>query len=398
MKDRLNFGRSFAAGLALACIAAPGLAEADVKDGVDAWSRGDYPAAIREWQGPADAGDPDALFNLAQAYKLGRGVKADLARAQELFGKAAARGHLQAADNYGLLLFQSGEHARAMPYIKAAAGRGDPRAQYLLGIARFNGENVEKDWVRAYALVSLAQQAGLPQAAAALAQMDQYIPIEQRQQSVVVASSLAAETQAARARQIAASDLGVQDPSARPVLPNPRVVNPDQSMGQPGVREAAVTPEMAASAAAYERSSRASAGADYTRPKVPAVAGILDQASARRPEPAPQAVITAAPRRTASAPPPPRVAAPPAPAPGGASATAGGNWRVQLGAFGVPGNADRLWEKVRGRPELAGHPRRNEPAGRLIKLQATGFASQTEASAACARLTAAGLACIPVRN
>src|SRR5687767_7404983 len=83
-------------------------ASADVKAGVDAWSRGNYQAAIREWQAPADKGDADALFNLGQAHKLGRGVKADLRKAEELFGRAAEKGHLQASDIYGLLLFQRG--------------------------------------------------------------------------------------------------------------------------------------------------------------------------------------------------------------------------------------------------------------------------------------------------
>src|SRR5262249_41356987 len=101
--------------LASALLAAATGASADVKAGVDAWSRGAYARAVTEWKGPADRGDADAQFNLAQAYKLGRGVKVDLARAEELFGKAAAQGHLQAADNFGLLLFQRGERARAMP-------------------------------------------------------------------------------------------------------------------------------------------------------------------------------------------------------------------------------------------------------------------------------------------
>jgi TPR repeat protein len=77
---------------------APAAALADVGAEVDAWSRGDYPLAIREWQAPAERGDADALFNLGQAYKLGRGVKADLAKAEDLFGRAVAKGHLQAAD------------------------------------------------------------------------------------------------------------------------------------------------------------------------------------------------------------------------------------------------------------------------------------------------------------
>ena len=363
-----------AGGLAASAIALAAPALADVKAGVEAWSRGDHATAVREWQGPAAQGDADAQFNLAQAYKLGRGVKPDLARAEQLFGQAAAKGHLQAADNYGLLLFQRGEHARAMPYVKAAAGHGDARAQYLLGIAHFNGDNVPKDWPRAYALVSLAQQAGLPQAAPALAQMDQYIPLEQRQQSVTLASQMAAAAEATRARQVAAADLGVGD-GALPVRTFPVGV----SMGVPAEREPAVTAEQAAAAAARATGSPRTAGADYARPQVPQVARILEQGSTVRP---------AVPLPVAA--PPARAAAP--------VAAAVGAWRVQLGAFGVAGNADALWARVRGRPELAGHPRINAPAGKLIKLQAGGFASQADAQGACSRLTAAGFSCLPVRD
>ena len=63
--------------LVLSTFAAP--ARADVKAGVDAWQAGNYPAAVAEWRPLAIAGDADAQFNLGQAYKLGRGVPADLA-------------------------------------------------------------------------------------------------------------------------------------------------------------------------------------------------------------------------------------------------------------------------------------------------------------------------------
>ena len=129
---------------------------AGVKDGVDAWSRGDYARAVGEWEKPAAAGDADAQFNLAQAYKLGKGVPADLARAEELYRKAALQGHLPAADLYGLMLFQSGRREAAMAWIAPSAERGEPRAQYVLGIAHFNGDLVSKDPVRAYALMSRA--------------------------------------------------------------------------------------------------------------------------------------------------------------------------------------------------------------------------------------------------
>ena len=368
---------------------------ADVKAGVEAWGTGNYAAAVREWRAPAEAGDPDALFNLAQAYKLGRGVEPDIRKAEELYAKAAARGHLQAADNYGLLLFDRGERARAMPYVSAAAQRGDPRAQYLLGLSYFNADNVPKDWTRAYALVSLAQQAGLTQAASALAQMDKYIPLEQRQQSVALASELAARAEATRNQQLAAADLGVTQPGSRR---GPESI----AMGSPSKRGgSAVSPEAeAAVSASAARQAARGAGADYTRPRVPEVSGILAEEAARAPASrSPQQPPVARPvrptpppvQRSASAPPPP--AAGPAPA-----ARAAGPWRVQLGAFGVRANADGLWSRVRARPELAGHARINAPAGKLIKLQAGGFASQAAAQQACNALKAAGFSCIPVAD
>ncbi len=320
---------------ALALAAAP--AGADVKAGVDAWSTGNYAAAIREWQPLADRGDPDALFNLAQAYKLGRGEPLDLGKAEALYGQAAAKGHPQAADAYGLLLFQRGERVRALPYVEAAASRGDPRAQYILGIGHFNGDIVKRDWVRAYALASLAQQAGLPQATSALAQMDQHIPLADRQKSVALASQLATEAQANRQRLSTTVELDTQGsgPTMAPASP--------------------------------------SAVAHATKATLPPA-----------PAPAPVAKPQAKPASHKPAP----IAAP----------RAAGPWRVQLGAFGVAGNAEALWNRIKGRTELAGHPRMLVPAGKLTKLQAAGFGSKAEADAACARLTAGGFGCIAARD
>jgi TPR repeat protein len=104
---------------------APGVAHADVRDGVGAWSRGDYAEAVRQWQGPAAKGDADAEFNMGQAAKLGRGMPRDMARAEDWFHKAARQGHARAADNYGILLFQTGRQTAAMPWLSASADRGN---------------------------------------------------------------------------------------------------------------------------------------------------------------------------------------------------------------------------------------------------------------------------------
>ena len=356
----------------------------DAKAGVDAWTRGDYASAVRAWQGPADQGDPDALFNLGQAYRTGKGVKQDLRKAEELFGKAAEKNHLQAADLYGLLLFQRGERAKALPYVQAAADRGEAPAQYLLGVAHFNGDNVPKDWVRAYALTSLAQQSGLDLAKSALAQMDRYIPLEQRQQGVALARELASQAEATRARQFAAADLGATVPSVGSAAP---IIS-----STPRARAGATAADAAEVARIAADNSPRNAGADYARPQT-------------SPVPAPRPSVAAAPIRPApvTTPPAPHptshpVVAAPTPPPAPRAAPASGPWRVQLGAFSVAGNANALWVKVKDRPELAGRSRQAVASGGVTKLSAAGFPSREAAQSACSRLSAAGFQCLVARD
>lgn len=377
-----------ALGMMLA--AAPALA--DVKAGADAWSRGDYTVAVREWQQPATSGDPDAQFNLGQAYRLGRGVGRDLAKAEDLFGKAAAQGHLQAADNYGLLLFDRGERARAMPYVQAAADRGDPRGQYLIGIAHFNGEFVTKDWTRAYAYMTLAQGSGLAQAAPALAQMDSHIPLAQRQSAASLASDLGQRVESTRANQLAAAELGLAPgglssaPPRTPLPPRAPAVTPPLAV--PGA-------PVSVAAGIADKDTPATAGADYARPAVAAAPPPRPAAPAAKPATPALAARPAAPRAASAAPAVPRPVKPAAVKP---AVPATGPWRVQLGAFGVAANADALWQRAKARPELAGHRRIDVRSGSMAKLQAGGFATREAAATACARLSRAGYTCIPTRD
>lgn len=359
MLQRSNKPVLRAAALLALLTAAPAMA--DVKAGVDAWGRADYAGAVREWQAPADAGDADAMFNLGQAYRLGRGVSADPKRAEMLYAKAAAKGHLQAADTYGLMLFQDGRRDAALPYVRDAAHRGDPRAQYLLGVAHFNGDLVERDWIRAYALLTLASGAGLGQASAAKAEMDRQIPLAERQQAASLAVQLRREAEAAQARALAAAELAVDaGPEAAPA---PRVPQP--------IRTAEVAPSVARSAVADARRA--------TGTEAPSMAGASYTLPSAQPAPAPSA-------RPAVRPP-----AKPAARPAVAAAT--GPWRIQLGAFSVAGNAEKLWTRLSGRAELAGKQRLLVPAGRVTKLQAGGF-SLAAAQGACRSLRQAGQDCL----
>lgn len=332
---------------------------AAVRAGVEAWTAGNFEAAVKAWQGPAAKNDPDALFNLGQAYKLGRGVPKDLVKAEANYGKAARLGHIAAADNYGILLFQTNRQQAAMPWLQSAADRGEPRAMYVLGIAAYNGDYAPKDWVRAYAMITRAAAIGLAQATASLATMNQTIPLAQRQMGVSLASELEQKAADARGRDLAAADLGGQGVPVRPV-PAPPPATPKPA---PGMIETVDLPP----------STPSEPVAAYLPPP--------SEPPAPLPPAKPVPVRTATPKPTASK---------PAPAP----AVGSGAYRIQLGAFGVKANADALWARVRTRPEIGGHARQDLP-GPVTRLLATGY-SQDGASSACAALKAGGFACLVV--
>lgn len=364
---------TFAAGLKAALMASGLLlaatpALADVKTGVDAWSRGDHALAVKEWMGPAASGDPDAQFNLGQAHKLGRGVPQDIKRAEAWYRKAASNGHIKAADTLGLLLFQDGRKTDAVPFLQASAERGDPRAQYIMGIAHFNGDIVGKDWIRAYALMSRASAAGLEQATRGLATMDGTIPLEQRQLGISLAGELEQRAKAAQAQQFAAVDLGVKASPTAPMR---------TASATAAIESAELPPSTVPGSGGA--SGPVTAGADFANPVV-----MTPPKRAAVPTPVPPKPVAVA-------------IAKPAPKPAAPASAAKGNWRVQLGAFGVKSNADGLWAKVRNRPEIAGHTRIDLPTGSVTRLLAGGYASQADANKACAALKSGGFSCLPVQ-
>lgn len=174
---------------ALSALSAPVLAQRTVRDGIEAWQRADYAAAVAIWRPLAEKGDSDAAFNLGQSYRLGRGVSVDLAVAQKWLIQAASAGHLDAQTTLGLLLFDSGSRDVALQWLKRAAERGEPRAMLVYGTALFNGDGVPRDQVLAYAYVSRSAAQGLEPARSTLAELDNILPVEVRKQGVALALS-----------------------------------------------------------------------------------------------------------------------------------------------------------------------------------------------------------------
>jgi cell division septation protein DedD len=106
---------------------------------------------------------------------------------------------------------------------------------------------------------------------------------------------------------------------------------------------------------------------------------------------APVALPTKRPVPAKAAGPAPR---PSAPAP---AAAGGGRWRVQLGAFGTAGGAQRAWAGLKGKVGAFGSLQPNYvAAGAVTRLQAGPLASRAAADKVCAAAKAAGAACFPV--
>ncbi|MEO5577724.1 MAG: SPOR domain-containing protein [Sphingomicrobium sp.] len=179
--------------LALLAMTLPASAPASVRSGIEAWQQGNPAKAVAIWRALADKGDLDAAFNLAQAYRLGRGVPADSGEAKKWFEKAARAGHLDAQVSLGLLLFDIGDRTAALMWLKRAADRGEPRALLVTGTALFNGDGMKRDSVLGYAYVSRAAAQGLAPAKATLADMDKVMPVEDRRKGVALALAAAAK-------------------------------------------------------------------------------------------------------------------------------------------------------------------------------------------------------------
>jgi uncharacterized protein len=196
----------------------------DARAGVEAWRAQDYDAAVRIWRPLADRGDVDAQFNLAQAYFLGRGLPQNMTLAEQWYARAARGGHEEAQANYGLLLFQNGRQREAMPWIERAANRGDPRAQYVLGTALFNGDLVPQNLPRAYALMTRAAAQNLPPAVTQLAELDRRLSPQDRARGVELARDIAT---APPPVQIAAAEPSPRRPrTPAPVARAPRETPP----------------------------------------------------------------------------------------------------------------------------------------------------------------------------
>ena len=137
--------------LLVVCLATP--AWADYKAGMDAYSRGDYATAKREWSPLAKLGVSAAQFHLGQLYANGQGVPQDYVQARQWYEKAALQGDVSAQLNLGVL-YENGngvpkDYQRALFWYRRSANHGNAMTLTNLGRMYEHGNGVPKDVVQA---------------------------------------------------------------------------------------------------------------------------------------------------------------------------------------------------------------------------------------------------------
>lgn len=389
--------------LATTLIASP--AGADVQSGVVKYESGDFSGAIQDWLPLASENDPNALFNLGQVYRLGRGVDKDMSAARNYYERAARLGHVSAQGNLGTLYFFAEDKSlkdqeKAVSWWQEAATNGDARSQYMLGVLFFNGDVVDRDWTRAYAWMSLAASSGLPEANQAETSMLKHMTA----------------AQVADAREISLT------------LVNPAGAFPNSMPVQFAQSRAPINPATAQKAAMTDVKPAAPATVVPVQPApVPAdeplettyendsedaaVAAVAEDVAEPvvAPEPAPEAVdvaeaeaiVTQTPYGTDVATPPvyDEVAEVPDVDPVIYA------YKLQLAAFSTQDKANSGWGVFADKhsdvlaslaPDVVAADLGER--GTLYRLYANGFATKADARAACDQLKAAGQGCLVVAN
>lgn len=360
--------------LAWLCLWPSPYARASVAEGVEKWQAGQFSAAVAQWQPYAARGDADALFNLGQAYKLGRGVAKDSKIAQSYYRRAAEKGHAPAATNLGILIAQNGNKSEAARWWRLAALRGEVRAQYMLGVMFFNGDGVARNVALAHALMQSAARAGFDQAKSALERMTPLITADVRKTSDELSARLAVGEEniiPGTSPILVAKDKNIA--TARNISINTPASSKTTSPTAPPSTTTAASSAAPASGTATAAAKTTGTAAKTSGPAAKTTSTSLDSQLA--------ATAVTAPLDKASG-------------------TSGGQWRVQIGAYTQQQAAEVAWQNLlaANRKMLAGFSPFYEPHDSIIRLQISGAADRLTAKALCDKLTAIGKSCFVIRG
>src|SRR5580704_5497117 len=102
---------------------------ADFQTGLDAYQKGDFVGAAKEWRPLAEQGDPQAQFNLGLLFLDGHGVPQSSMEAANWFRRAAEQDYEQAQHNLGAM-YGSGQgvkrdYVQAYKWLNICAAKGN---------------------------------------------------------------------------------------------------------------------------------------------------------------------------------------------------------------------------------------------------------------------------------
>ena len=159
----------------------------DYQDGVDAFDKKDFKAALKKLKPLAEKGHAKAQNKLGEMYGKGQVVSQDYKEAFKWLLKSAEQKNLAAqrlirasyhklhkevaeqgdsyaqrflGDSYYLGLEVTQDYAEAAKWYKKAAEQGDSVSQIILGAMYEKGKGISKDFVEAYKWFSISGETG----------------------------------------------------------------------------------------------------------------------------------------------------------------------------------------------------------------------------------------------
>ncbi len=133
-------------------------------DGMEAYKRGDYKAALIVWRPYAEQGSARAQYNIAVMHEKGLGVPKDSRMALGWMTRAAESGSSIAQKRLAMM-YEQGHEVRkdletARKWYQSAAHQGDIKSQRRLAHMYAVGQGVAQDAVQAYMWFKVAAESG----------------------------------------------------------------------------------------------------------------------------------------------------------------------------------------------------------------------------------------------
>ena len=158
--DRILKMKNIFIGIMFLISLSPVAVMADYQEGRDAFDRGDYSTALKEFKILVKQNDSRGQYALAVMYDLGEGVLQNSKEAVKYYRLAAEQGLADAQNNLGVA-YDQGEgvdtdYKEAMKWYLLAAERGNRDAPNNIGVLHMIGFGVPRSFAKAHTWFTIA--------------------------------------------------------------------------------------------------------------------------------------------------------------------------------------------------------------------------------------------------